>query len=236
MYISDQDPMDVPAPPTVDEVAASFCVPLMGFVPQPALTEVGVGSVGHSSDGGCVELESVSISYTLWRNPGDRADPLNFLELSDEQRTALDTPPPRPLPEWLMRMRELMRYPALWEAVMTTRKADARPGAAAAPTSTNTRSESTLVAHVNHVITNAFHDERVTGEFPGELDLPVDERHIEQVDVVVDGVPVAGMRIDTDPHVYAVGADLGDRVLTAVIAREYLAYVRMEFATQYPRA
>ena len=233
MYISDQDPMDLPAPPTVDEVAASFRVPLMGFIPQSALTEVGVGSVGHSSNGGPTELQSVSVSYTLWRYSRDHTDPANLLELDDEQRAALDTPPLRPLPEWLMHMRELMRYPALWEAVMITRKAE--PGHGEASEATSTSPQATLVAHVNHVITNAFRNERVTGEFPGELDSPVNERHIEQVDVVVDGVPVAGMRINTDPHVFAVGADLGDRVLTAVVARDYLEFVKMEFVTQYPR-
>jgi len=49
--------------------------------------------------------------------------------------------------------------------------------------------------------------------------LPVSERHIEPVNVLIDGIEVPGLHIDTDPHVYAVGADLRDRVLTAVVAR-----------------
>ncbi|TXN28137.1 hypothetical protein [Lacisediminihabitans profunda] len=95
--------------------------------------------------------------------------------------------------------------------------------------------QSTLVDHANHVLTNTFREERVRGGFPGELDSPVTERHIDYVAVSVDGIDVPGMRIDTDPHVFAVGAALGDRILTAVVARDHLQFVTLAFVTRSGR-
>ena len=222
MYISDVSPEDIPPPTTVDEVARLFTVAMMSFVPQPSLQELAVGTTASSSNGGAMTLDSVSLSYTLWRNPRDRADAVNLADLSDSEREALDAAPVRPLPDWMMERRELMRYPMLWEAVMTTRKSDAEWQTP----------ESTLVMHVNHVLTNTFREQRVVGGIPGELDSPVSERHIQPVALPIDGVDVPGMRIDTDPHVYAVGADLGDRILTAVVSRDHLSRVTMAFVTR----
>jgi hypothetical protein len=222
MYFSDLDPDGFLPPPTVDEVASLFAVPVMSFVPQPSLEELGVGTTRSSSNGGPTTLDNVCISYTLWRNPGNRKDPANLAVLSDVEREALDTIPVRALPDWFLVQRERMHYPALWEAVMTTRILD---------TEWQTP-ESTLVDHVNHTLTNTFREQRVIGGFPGELDSPVTERHIEYVTVRVDGTDVPGMRIDTDPNVFAVGAALGDRILTAVVARDHVPYVAVAFATR----
>ena len=223
MYISDRAPDDFPPPPTIDEVTRRFTVPLFTFVPQPAVQELSIPSTtASSSNGGESRLDTVALSYTLWRNPGDRADPANLADLSDPLREALAADPVRPLPGWMLEQRELMRYPMLWEAVMTTRGAD---GGWQTP-------ESTLVGHVNHILTNSFRELRVTGDFPGDLDSPVTERHIEACTVTVDGVDVAAIRIDTDPHVFAVGAALGDRVLTSVVARDHLSHLTLAFTTR----
>jgi hypothetical protein len=219
MHFSDRRPEDVPPPPTIDERARAFTVPVMTFVAQAAVEELGVGTTGSGRNDGPVILDSVSLSYTLWRNPGDHADPLNLAVLDPDLLASLDREPPRPLPAWMVERRERMRYPTLWEAVKTTL---ADVGAPAA----------TLVAHANHVLHNAFIDERVRGEFPGELDSPVTERHIREHPLLVDGVEVDGLLIDTDPHVYAVGADLGDRILTSVIARKDLGFVTLAFETR----
>jgi hypothetical protein len=238
MFISNDDPRNYPAPPTLDEVAAHFVVPVMSFIAQPALEVLGVGTQGHSANGAPMELDSVSVSYTVWRYPEEHADPRNLAELSESEWAALNTPPVRPLPEWMLKARDRMQYPSLWEAVLTTRNPgrigvpESRVGDAGAATSTSPSAATVLVHHVNHVLMNAFRDERVVGGFPGELDAPVNERHVENADVTVDGAPVAGLRIDTDPHVYAVGVDLGNRVLTAVVARDYLEFVEMSFCTR----
>jgi hypothetical protein len=221
VHFSDLDPMDVPPPQTVDEVVRVFPVPVMSFVPQASLEEMGVGTVGYSSDGGPMILDAVSVSFTLWRNPLDHDHPDNLAELDDTLRETLDAPPVRPLPDWMMTQRELFRYPSLWEAVTATRRS---PGSESL--------ESTLVMHVNHILMNTFRDQRVTGGFPGELDDPVTKRHIQPAVVRIDGTDVPGVRIDTDPNVYAVGAALGDRLLTAVVARDHLPFVTVEFATR----
>lgn len=226
MHFSDRDPMDVPPPQTVDEVARVFPTPVMSFVPQASLQEMGVGTVGSSTGGGPMVLDAVSISFTLWRNPLDHDDPINLAELEDAVRDALDAPPVRPLPEWMMTHRELLRYPSLWEAVMTTRHDDERQ------TLPWQSLESTLVQHVNHILMNTFRDQRVTGGFPGELDDPVTERHIQGAVVRIDGTDVPGVRIDTDPNVFAVGAALEGRFLTAVVARDDLPFVTLEFESR----
>lgn len=222
MYISGRDPADFPPPPTVDEVTSVFTVPVMSFIPQPSLEELGPSTVGSSSNGGEVSLDSVAISYTLWRNPHDRKDPANLADLSDSERESIEGDPVRPLPDWMLKQRELRRYLMLWETVMTTRVFDAEW----------LTPESTLVGHVNHILRNVFREQRMVGGIPGELDSPVTERHIERASTPIDGIDVPGMRIDTDPQVYAVGADLGDRILTAVVAREHLPYLTLAFATR----
>jgi len=221
MRFSDRDPMKLSPPPTLDEVAQLFTVPVVSFIPQPSLSELGVGTVGSSSNGGATTLDSVSISFTLWRNPGDPDDPVNLADLSDSKRASLEPAPLRPIPDWIVQRRHLMRFPTLWEAVTTTRVRDAAWQTPA----------STLVDHVNHILTNSFREERVVGGFPGELDSPVTEQHIENSQILIDGVEVPGMRINTDPHVYAVGASMGDRIITAVVARDHLPYVTLGFTT-----
>ena len=225
MHFADLDPMDFPPPPTVDTAADTFGAPVIGFLPQPSLSELGVATVGSSTNGGQVSLESLSISYTLWRNPQDHDDPVNLAELTVLERESLEEEPVRPLPAWMLEYRRLAHYPSLWEAVMTTRVLDP---ARESP-------ESVLIAHTNYVLTNSFRDQRVVGGVPGELDSSVAERHLERAGLSIDGIEVPGWRIDTDPHVYAVGADLGDRILTAVVARDHLAHVVIAFETRAGR-
>lgn len=222
MRFVDLDPKDIPPPPTVGTAATMFGAPLIGFVRQPALAELGVGTSGSSTNGGPVTLTSVAISYTLWRNPEDLDDPANLADLSSLEREALDQEPVRPLPDWMREARRLARFPSIWEAVMTTRVLKTHGQTPA----------SVLIAHTNYVLMNTFRAERVVGEFPGDLDSPVAERHIERVSVTIDGNDVPGLCIDTDPNVYSVGADLGDRILTAVLARDHLPYVVLAFETR----
>ena len=59
--------------------------------------------------------------------------------------------------------------------------------------------------------------------------------HVEPVPVRVDDANVPGMRPDTDPNVYGVGVALGDRILQAVIARDYPADITVAFKTPSPR-
>jgi len=222
MHFVDRDPKDFPPPPSVDETAEQFAVPLMAFVQQPSLTELGVATVGSSSGGGSTSLDSVAITYTWWRKPEDKDDPVNLADLTARERESLEAEPVRPLPDWMLEIRRLMQYPSIWEAIMTTRALDVEWQSP----------KSVLVDHANHILTNTFREQRVSGGFPGSLNAPVREQHIEPFDVLVDGVNSPGMRIDSDSDVYALGANLGDRKLTAVIAREYLPHVTLAFETR----
>jgi len=221
MYFSERAPEDFPAPPTIAKVVAEFRVPVMSFVSQPAVEVRSVSTTGSSMNGEPTLLTSVSLSYTFWQVPGDHADPVNLADLPAVDLAALDAPPIRPLPAWMMAQRELMRYPMLWEAVMTTRPSD----------DGSQTLESTLVDHLNYVVMNTFRKQRTVGGFPGELDSPATKKHIEHTSVRVDGADLPGIRLDTDPHVYGVGVALSDRILTAVIARDHLADITIAFET-----
>jgi hypothetical protein len=212
-------PEDIPEPATPDGVARDFPAPLMTLEQQPSVEECGVSTVSQTG------MRSATLSYTFWRNPLDRDDPANLAELSDELAAQLDAEPLLPLPDWMLRARERMRHPMLWEVVRTTHISDRAAFAWQTP-------EFTLVEHANYILMNTFREERVRGGFPGELDGRITEAAIERVAVSVDGVDVPGMRIDTDPHVFALGADLGDSILTAVLARDYLPLVRFTFRTR----
>lgn len=202
-------------------------VPILGLVPQPHVEDWGSFDMSSGTSNGVMHEMTAGISYTLWRNPADRDDPINLAELDDQTQRAIETQTPWPRPKWLLEVVARMRYPMLQEVVRTTWRRDAphRPTPAA-----------DLVHHVNHVLMNQYsaRSPRDPAALRGRPESPVDERHIVHgVPVVVNGATVAGMRIDTDPHVLGIGADLGNAgVLTAVLDRDALPYVVVKFATR----
>jgi hypothetical protein len=221
-------PEDAPDPRLrLIEQLRAMPVPILGLVPQPHLEDWGSFSMSSGTSNGVMHEMTAGINYTLWRNPDDRDDPVNLAELDEETRRAVGMQTPWPRPKWLLEGVARMRYPTLWEAVRTTWRRDdphqPTPGAE-------------LVHHVNHVLMNQYsaRSARDPDARTGRPESPVDERHIEHgVPVVVNGAAVAGMRIDTDPHVFGIGADLGDAgVLTAVLDRDVLPYVVVEFASR----
>jgi hypothetical protein len=218
-------PEDVPEPPSPDAVARAFPGAVLGLVEQGTVEELAAGTGSQESNGSTI-MQFVTLSYTLWRNPADRSDPVNLAELDHDLARQLDEQPPWPLPDWMWRVRESMRHPALWEAVRTTHIQDAGVAAVHTP-------ERALVEHVNYILMNTFRAERVHGPFPGELLGRVTEQSVEHgIPVSVDGSDVSGVRVDTDAHVLGLAADLGDRILTAVIAREHLEFVHLAFRTR----
>jgi hypothetical protein len=199
---------------------ASMPSPAIGFVSQPTLEDSDM--IGWSS--GSEGTSSASISYTLWRNPDDHTDPANLAVLDEVARASLDEVPPWPRPPWILEFIERMRYPIIWEAVRTTWRAEVTKW---------TTPEALLLHHIHHIHLNRFAEE-LGWEVParGFVDPLVTERSIRHaVDVQVDGDRVSGMEVDTDPFVYAAAAELPDgRVLTAVVPRDDLPWVRVEFA------
>jgi len=198
-------------------------VPVMGFVPQPTLEDV---LMENTMTAGMAEFDqmAVGINYTLWRNPNDHSDPVNLAHLDERTRRSLDAPAPVPRPAWLIERVERMRYAMLWEAVRTTWTRDA------SEYSTPAR---LLVDHANHILMNRFREELglgdgPVGDFAGQLTEKAVNRHAS---ATVDGAEVPALEIDTDPFVYAIGAELAPgNVLTAVVPRDELQYVTVEFA------
>ncbi|MFF2299795.1 hypothetical protein [Arthrobacter sp. NPDC058127] len=193
-------------------------IPIIGLVPQPSLEDVDMVGFQYGQDTRGYSEMSASISYTLWRNPADRSDPVNLAELDGQGRQMVEGIPPWPRPRWLVEQAERLRYPQLWEAVRTTWRRDASELSVGR----------VLSDHLNHVLIN-----RYRREWPGRKAWT---GHAAEVTVRVDEVDVRGLAIDTDPLVYAVGASLGDNgVVTAVLPRNALGYLRIEFETRRQR-
>lgn len=201
-------------------------VPVIGFVPQPALEDTNTVSLGNSQDDHGYCDMTVGISYTLWRNPDDRSDPVNLAELDEQARRAIEYVPPWPRPAWLLKDVARMRYPMLWEAVRTTWNRDVTEDSSV---------RSVLVRHVNDILMNQFRRELRLPDIQGEPPAPIvtGKTVNSRVSVLVNGVKVPGGEIDTDPFVYGIGAALpGGTVVTAAIPRRELDRVRIEFSTR----
>ena len=204
----------------------------MGLAPQPSLEDFDAFGLTEATDASGPWSITVSVNYTLWRNPDDRADPVNLADLDDATRAALDVEPPWPRPTWMIETVRRMRYPQLSEAVRTTWDRD--------PSERTTVSHH-LVDHVNHILMNHFREELglPTGPPPPGYDpFAGDWRAAAsavnpRATLVVDGDERAASEIDTDPFVYAIGVRLAaDRVATSVIPREDLPYLRLALATR----
>ena len=218
-------PEDAPDPRDRQrEKLALLPVPVMGLVPQPSLEDVNLESIASGTNASGLTSMAVSISYTLWRNPDDRSDPVNLADLDDEMRRSLEVVPPWPRPAWLVEQVERMHYPLIWEAVRTSWARD--PAERFAPARV-------LLDHVNHVLTNRFRAELGLGEVGADRFAPrLREQAVNpRAHLRADGVELPAVEIDTDPYVYAIGAQLpSGAVLTAVLPRDDLPHLRVEFA------
>jgi hypothetical protein len=204
--------------------------PLMALAPQPTIEDADLPAIMEATDNSGRSQFAVSFSYTLWRNPDDRADPVNLKDLDPEERSAIETVPPWPRPAWLVELVEMMRYPRLWEAVRTSWTRDC---------SEYTTLERQLVDHTNHILVNQFREELGLAPGPTEDDAwMVRPSSVNTAATLeIDGEDVSAVEIDTDPFVYAVGARLRpDVVTTVVIARDHLPYVRLALRTRTPAA
>lgn len=223
-------PEDAPDPRLAQaEKVKLMPVPVMGLVPQLSLDDINMESTMSSHGTSGMSQMAVSISYTLKRNPLDPSDPVNLADLDESARRALDQPPLHPRPAWLIEQVERMRYPLLWEAVRTTWHRD--------PTVRSTPSY-LLVEHANYILMNRFRKELGLGDIGRErFTAGLTERAVNPgATAMVDGTRVPAFEIDTDPFVYAIGVQLArDTVLTAVLPREELQYVRVEFVRRAPR-
>ncbi|MEN2740905.1 hypothetical protein ABCS02_24220 [Microbacterium sp. X-17] len=228
MHVAGVLPPDAPDPRVENEAQlARLGFPVMGFVPQPSVEDHGSVGLQQATDRLGISRCVVSVTYTLWRNPADKSDPMNLAELDETTRRALDEPPPWPRPPWLVEQAERSRYPFLWEAVRTAWHRDA---------SDATTLPSQLAQHANYVLMNRFREEVGLSPGTGEGGRArwVREAHVNAAaSLEVDGVRLAAAEVDTDPFVYAVGVELrADLVATVVIPREDLPLVDVSLATR----
>lgn len=197
-------------------------IPVFGLTPQPSLEDTDSVSLNSVLDDHGYSEMTASITYTLWRNPDDRSDPVNLAELDEETLRGIDEVPPWPRPRWLIEQVERMRYPQLWEAVRTTWHRE--PHASL---------QDLLADHVNHILVNR--QELWPGGKPWGQHTPgLTGRMVNgKARTVVNGVEVPGAEVDSDPFVYGVGARLdGGGVVTAVLPRAELERIQVRFMTR----
>lgn len=220
-------PEDAPDPRLErGELLKRMPIPIIEFAAQPSL-EVADFNVSTTGSGRGLDEMAVSVSATLWRNPVDKSDPVNLADLDDVTRRSIEEVPPWPRPAWLIEYVERMRYPMLWEAVQTTWHREE---------SERSTLDVLLAHHTNHILMNQFRQELGLSAHDWDSAALTSERAVRRgVDVMIDGVPISGVEIDTDPFVYAVGAKLPrGGTLTAVIPREHLPYLTLEFVQRSP--
>lgn len=206
------------------EALKAMPIPVIGLVEQRTLEVADIG-LSSQTDGTFFSMMIAAESLIRWRNPDDRADPINLAELDDATRRALDEVPPWPRPSWLIEEVERMRYPRLMEAVRTTWVSEETQYTSLARL---------LVDHANHILMNQFRE--VLGIGIRDWDSPalMSERMVRDgIELLVDGSALTGAMIDTGPFVYAVGAKLQNGgIFTAVVPREHLPYITLEFSTR----
>lgn len=198
---------------------------VFGLAPRSGLEEMCPSGFGSGSDAAGIRDGHVGLTYAVFRNPANRSDPANFAELDDPIREALEQRPPWPLPAWYLRQLDLQRYPMLWEAIRTSWYRDA-----AAPSI-----DEVLVDHTNYILMNQFRVERGLVGSIGSLPPAPDVTAISvQRDATlrVDGIDRQAVRIDTDPHVFAIGATVGDTLVTIVVDRDELPHLTLEVVTR----
>lgn len=99
MHIGRRIGVDEPDPALarLERIRRQMPVPIYGLVPQRHLEDWGALGVQNAERNGVFEECTISISYTLWRNPEYIDDPVNRAELDDERLARLDElPPDRP--------------------------------------------------------------------------------------------------------------------------------------------
>ena len=201
-------------------------IPVMGVVPQPSLENTNTVGLGYGQDDRGYSDTTASVTYTLWRNPNDRSDPMNLADLDEQTRRAIEDVPPWPRPAWLVEQVERMRYPQLWEAVQTTWHRDS---------SERYSVSRVLVDHVNYILMNQYRHELGLRGNPWDQPAPTvtDLMVNGHVTVLVNGVDVPGAEVNTDPFVYGIGAGLaGGGVVTAVLPRAELKRIQIQFTTR----
>lgn len=191
-------------------------VPVMGLVPQPSLEDTDTLGITDGHDrSGLVDM-AVDVTYTFWRNPDDRSDPVNLAVLDDETRAAIERTTPWQRPRWLIEHVERMRYPQLWDAVRTTwTRRVSGPDVIGA-----------IAEHLGQILANRYGQPALGDDLSGSRS--VIEQECVDTTIEVDGMPQGAVGFDGHPLLHAVGVQVGpSAVATVVLPRDVLPYVEV---------
>jgi hypothetical protein len=196
---------DFPAPPAIDDVARNFGGPVFTLVPQPSLQEISLPST--VSENG--RLREVSLSYSYFRHPDNRADSRNFAENAEATTTMLRTAEAERQPAWFIEALGQRRYPLLWEAVLTVGRGGERSVT------------QVLSDHLRHVLSNTWGTRRPNG-FDGTDASATGARteRAREATLEIDGVMREAMVLDSDPDVIGWAAPVEGSVVVLVLDRD----------------
>lgn len=226
MRLSGILPADAPDPRLeLAERLKLMPIPVMGLVSQPSLEDTDSVGLTYSQDARGYSELTASISYTLWRNPLDRSDPINLADLDEQTRRSIEDVPPWPRPAWLVEYVDRLRYPQLMEAVRTTWHRDRAE---------HTSLRGLLLDHVSHILMNQFRQELGLGNPWDQPPSAATGLTInDQAAVLVDGLEVPAVEVDTSPFVYGIGAGLPNGgTVTVVLPRAELSLIQIQFMTR----
>lgn len=199
-------------------------VPVMGLVPQLSLEDTDTLGITDGHDAlGLAEM-SVDVTYTLWRNPDDRSDPVNLAELNDETRAAVERTTPWPRPRWLVEHIQRMRYPQLWDAVRTTWTRDV----------TRVTVTDALADHLDEVLTNRYPELAASRRgFERSMSRSAVALSSVGTTIRVSGMEQRAVEFDVHPTLYAVGVQLGPgTAATVVLPRHAVPYVEVSLVAR----
>lgn len=202
--------------PGVAEAVAAFPGPVYGFVSQPQLQEF--AATTREATGRVVQI---GLSYSFLRLPQRPDDPVNFIELTAEQRQAIERASASTLPGWLKEQIARMRYPTLFDAVRTSvpipaeraHPIEARLAAHMLDTLQATRPRTATTESAQYGFPPLFHDDDVIRGMP----------------VRVDGETVRSYRVETHPDIVGVGIHHNDAYVTAVVPKGVLPAIDLAF-------
>lgn len=226
MRLSGILPEDAPDPRVeLAERLKLMPIPVMGLVTQPSLEDTDSVGLTHTQGARGYSEITASVTYTLWRNPLDRSDPINLADLDEQTRRSIEDVPPWPRPPWLVEYVERLRYPQLMEAVRTSWHRDR---------SERSSVGNVLLDHVNHILMNQFRRELGLGNPWDRPPSAATGLTINgQATVFVDGLEVPAVEVDTSPLIYGIGAVLPNGgTVTAVLPRAELSFIQLQFVTR----
>jgi len=213
-----RDPSEAPG---VEATLRSLDGPVFGFAVQPHLSELAAATRSDRA-----RVDGVSLSYTYYRHPLNRAHPSNFVDLTPQQVAAIERAESSRLPSWMVEQIRQIRYPTLWDAVRTAK---------AGPGDRKDALETRLAAHANDVL-RARDPRHVPVRSPRAT--PTGRLHhsdlLETTCVMVDREPHRGRRLEAAPFLTAFGVRIGKRYLTVVYDTRTAPKLSLEFTVRRP--